>query len=173
MILSLRAGGVLNFFHFLSSYSYQSQICCTAQFAWETWKWGEGQQEEMNFSTDGWRSVFMYIAYQKRLHWKKLWFLLTLWLHLGIFPVSIIKWSWKKNWFPCKTEAFIKSAMRFSFSKQGKEKNHFFVPMLNWFCIQLLKKGKGTGAEEQEKENYFRGIFWWGQSYKKFIVFKG
>lgn len=33
--------------------------------AWWPWKWGEGQQEEMNFSTDGWISFSMYIAYFK------------------------------------------------------------------------------------------------------------
>lgn len=33
------------------------------QLAWEHWKWGEGQQEEVNFSIDGWISVSIYIAY--------------------------------------------------------------------------------------------------------------
>lgn len=33
------------------------------QLAWEPWKWGGKQQEEMNFSIDGWISVSMFLAY--------------------------------------------------------------------------------------------------------------
>lgn len=82
---------------------------------------------------------------------------------MGIFLVSVIKWSQVGGGIDFPVKQKLSSNQLWDFISQNKrKKNIIFVPMLNWFHIQLLKKRERNWGRGAQRKKIISGDFFDG-----------